>query len=163
MVAVPMPASELGYVPWTKKLCTNSKAYDEGISNCDKRARITCNECGLVRVSHQSFYVKSRISTCLLYGSIAPRNVATSISSITSWIANLLYAIRLGFLHSQGKNAKPRVSFPLSLQRISGNYGAICPRSTLAISVITKASTMTGISHCTHHVILLHAHWNELY
>lgn len=130
MVAIPMPASELGYVPWTKKLCTNSKAYDEGISNCDKRARITCNECGLVRVSHQFFYVKSRILICLLCGSIAPRNVSTSIASITSWIAKLLYAIRLGFLHLHGKNAKPTVSFPLILKRIFGNYGPFCPHST---------------------------------
>jgi len=158
MAATPMPASELGYVPWTKKMCTNSKAYDEGISNCDKRARITCIECGLVRVSHQLFYVKLRISTCLLYGSIAPRNVAISIAPIISQIANPLYASRLGFLHLRWKNAKPRVSFPLSLKRISSKYGGICPHLTLSNSVITKASTMAGISHCTHHVTLLHAH-----
>jgi len=35
-----MPASELGYVPWTKKVCANEKAYDEGISNCDKAAKL---------------------------------------------------------------------------------------------------------------------------
>jgi len=158
MAATPMPASELGYVPWTKKLCTNSKAYDDGVSNCDKRARISCNECGLVRVRHQLFYVKSRISTCLLYDSIAPRTAATSIAPITSQIAIPLYALRLGCLHLRWKNAKPTVSFPLSLKRISSNYGAICPHLTLLNSAITKASIMAGISHCTHHVILLHAH-----
>ncbi len=158
MAATSMPASELGYVAWTKKLCTNSKAYKEGVSNCDKPARITCNECGFVKVSCQSIYVERRISTCLLYGSIAPRNVAINIAPIISRIAIPLYASRLGSLHLRRRNANPKVSFPLSLERIFSNYGPVCPHLTLPNSVITKASTIAGISHCTHHVFLLHDH-----
>ena len=48
-----MPASELGYVPWTKTLCSMGKNYVEGVSNCDAAAKVTCGNCKLVKVSYE--------------------------------------------------------------------------------------------------------------
>lgn len=50
----PMPDSALGYIPWTKSLCSNSKAYSDGVSNCNKVAKIACADCKLVKVGQPS-------------------------------------------------------------------------------------------------------------
>lgn len=58
-----MPASELGYVPWTKKVCTNEKAYNEGISNCDEAAKLACNDYEFVKKRYRFFHAGHQFST----------------------------------------------------------------------------------------------------